>query len=167
MSRLKTFGKYLLMFVAFYIFSTIISMGFISTSYSEMKQTIYPDNSLSVKLDEAKSTLVNGYVKGSVTNTSETDVKDKYIKLEFISNKNNKISYKYIQVDELKAREEKNFTINFRAENIKSCNIKVTDEALYEPSDVQLINLADAENGEIKKISVFTASMILLKYVIL
>lgn len=167
MSRLKTFWKYLLMFIAFYIFSTILAMGFISTSYSEMKQTIYPDSNISVKIDEARATLVNGYVKGSVTNTSLADIKDKYIKLEFISNKNNKIAYKYIQIDELKVGETKNFTINFRAENIKSCDIKVTDEALYEKSDVHLINLADAENEEIKNLSIFTAAIILLKYVIL
>ena len=38
MSRLKTFGKYILMIVGFYIFSTILSIGFISTTYNEMEE---------------------------------------------------------------------------------------------------------------------------------
>ena len=36
MSRLKTFGKYLLMFVAFYIFVTVASIGFINGTYETM-----------------------------------------------------------------------------------------------------------------------------------
>ena len=167
MSRLKTFGKYLLMFVAFYIFSTILSIGFISTTYSEMKETIYQDSNLSVKIEDAKSTFVNGYVKGTVTNINTTDIQSKYIKMEFVSKNNNEILYKYIQIDNIKAGETKNFTINFEAENIKSFNVKITDEAVREENNVHLINLADAENEEIKNISIFLAAAILLKYVIL
>ena len=59
MSRMKTFGKYLLMFVAFYIFSTILSIGFLSTTYSNMDGTIYPDSSLSVEINKAKD--INTY----------------------------------------------------------------------------------------------------------
>lgn len=167
MSRLKTFGKYLLMFVGFYIFSTILSIGFIITTYSDMDKTIYPDSSLSVEISKAKSTFVNGYVQGTVTNTTSEDIQSKYIKIEFISKNDNEILYKYIQIDELKAGETKNFTINFEAENIKSINVKVTDEYVREESDVHLIDLKDAENEEIKDISIFLAAIILLKYVIL
>ena len=167
MSRMKTFGKYLLMFVAFYIFSTILSIGFLSTTYSNMDGTIYPDSSLSVEINKAKSTFVNGYVQGTVTNTTSEDIQSKYIKIEFISKKNNEILYKYIQIDELKAGETKNFTINFEAENIKSFNVKVTDECAREESNVHLIDLNEAENEEISDIPIFIAAIILLKHFIL
>lgn len=167
MGRLKTFGKYILMLVGFYIFSTILAMGFIATTYNEIEANIVPDSSIVVKIDEAKSTFVNGHIKGSITNRTETDIKSKYVKFELLSKKGNEILTKYIQVDELKTGETKNFTINFEAENIKSFNVKVADEYLDEKTEVHLINLKDAENEEIENISIFLATIILLKYVIL
>ena len=74
---------------------------------------------------------------------------------------------KYLNIDELKAKETKNFTINFEAENIKSFNMSLVDEYIQEKSNAQLINLSDAENEEIKNISIFLSAIILLKYVIL
>ncbi len=74
---------------------------------------------------------------------------------------------KYLDIDELKAKETKNFTINFEAENIKSFNMSIVDEYIQEKSNAQLINLSDAENEEIKNISIFLSAIILLKYVIL
>ena len=127
MSRLKTFGKYLLMFVAFYIFVTVVSIGFIKGTYETME----------------------------------------YVKINFLSKKGNVILTKYLDIDELKAKETKNFTINFEAENIKSFNMSIVDEYIQEKSNAQLINLSDAENEEIKNISIFLSAIILLKYVIL
>lgn len=167
MSRLKTFGKYLLMLIAFYIFSTILSIGYISSTYSEMEGRIYPDSSLSVEISKAKSTFVNGYVQGTVKNTTSESIKSKYIKIEFMSKNNNEILYKYIQIDELKAGETKNFTINFQAENIKSFNVKITDEYVREEVNIQLIDLSEAENEEIKDISIIIAAIILIKHFIL
>ena len=74
---------------------------------------------------------------------------------------------KYLDIDELKAKETKNFTINFEAENIKSFNMSIVDEYIQEKSNAQLINLSDAENEKIKNISIFLSAIILLKYVIL
>ena len=66
MSRLKTFGKYLLMFVAFYIFVTVVSIGFIKGTYETMEQNVYSSDEIQIEVDEAKSTFVNGYVKGKL-----------------------------------------------------------------------------------------------------
>ena len=84
-----------------------------------------------------------------------------------MSKKGNVILTKYLDIDELKAKETKNFTINFEAENIKSFNMSIVDEYIQEKSNAQLINLSDAENEEIKNISIFLSAIILLKYVIL
>ena len=163
MSRLKTFGKYLLMFVAFYIFVTVASIGFIKGTYETMEQNVYSSDEIQIEVDEAKSTFVNGYVKGKLTNNSDSDIHSKYVKINFLSKKGNVILTKYLDIDELKAKETKNFTINFEAENIKSFNMSVVEEK----SNAQLINLSDAENEKIKNISIFLSAIILLKYVIL
>ena len=78
MSRLKTFGKYLLMFVAFYIFVTVASIGFIKGTYETMEQNVYSSDEIQIEVDEAKSTFVNGYVKGKLTNNSDSDIHSKY-----------------------------------------------------------------------------------------
>ena len=149
MSRLKTFGKYLLMFVAFYIFVTVASIGFIKGTYETMEQNVYSSDEIQIEVDEAKSTFVNGYVKGKLTNNSDSDIHSKYVKINFLSKKGNVILTKYLDIDELKAKETKNFTINFEAENIKSFNMSIVDEYIQEKSNAQLINLSDAENEEI------------------
>ena len=100
-------------------------------------------------------------------NNSDSDIHSKYVKINFLSKKGNVILTKYLDIDELKAKETKNFTINFEAENIKSFNMSIVDEYIQEKSNAQLINLSDAENEEIKNISIFLSAIILLKYVIL
>ena len=47
---------------------------------------------------------------------------------DLISNKGNLILTKYLQIDDLKAGENKNFTLNFRANNIVKAKMSVTDE---------------------------------------
>ena len=81
MSRLKTFGKYLLMFVAFYIFVTVASIGFIKGTYETMEQNVYSSDEIQIEVEEAKSTFVNGYVKGKLTNNSDSDIHSKYVKI--------------------------------------------------------------------------------------
>ena len=162
MSRLKTFGKYLLMFVAFYIFVTVASIGFIKGTYETMEQNVYSSDEIQIEVDEAKSTFVNGYVKGKLTNNSDSDIHSKYVKINFLSKKGNVILTKYLDIDELKAKETKNFTINFEAENIKSFNMSIVDEYIQEKSNAQLINLSDAENEEIKNISIFLSAITII-----
>lgn len=166
MGRLKTFRKYLLLFVAFYIVSSIIAFFAIKTTYSDMSGNIPENEFLQINVDEAKSTMVNGYVTGTLKNKTEQEIKSKYVKMDFYSAKENKILTEYIKIDELAVGESKKFTVNFRGENIKSFNVIVTDEYTNEESEMHLINLKDAENEPIKKISIFLAVAILIKYFI-
>ena len=167
MGRMKTFGKYLLLLVAFYIVSSIMAFFAIKTTYADMSGNIATDEYLQINVDEAKSTMVNGYVTGTLKNKTEQEINSKYVKIEFYSAKKNKILTEYIKIDELAVGESKKFTVNFRGENIKSFNVIVTGEYSNEESEMHLINLKDAENEPIKKISIFIAAAILIKYFIL
>lgn len=164
MDRLKTFGKYALLVIAFYIFSTIVAALYIQTTYETMAVNTNKNDSITVNVDEAKSTFVNGYVTGNITNNTNSNIQGKYVKIDLISKRGNKILTKYVQVDELKTGETRNFTINFQAESIAQANISVTDEFVQEETNTQLINLADAENEEIKGISIILSILVLAKY---
>ena len=103
MSRLKTFGKYLLMFVAFYIFVTVASIGFIKGTYETMEQNVYSSEEIQIEVEEAKSTFVNGYVKGKLTNKTDSDIHSKYVNINFLSKKGNVILTKYLDIDEVRS----------------------------------------------------------------
>ena len=165
MSRMKTFGIYLALFVALYIFVSIVSIWCIKTTYATMEGNIQSTNGINIKVEKAESTFVNGYITGTISNSGSEQ--PKYVKIDLFSSKDNKILTKYIQIDELKNGEIKNFTVNFEAENIKKYEITIVDEYSQEEQKATLINLKDAENEEIKGISIFLAAIILLKYVIL
>lgn len=167
MERMKTFAKYLIMFVLFYIFVSFASAGFIKNTYNDIEGNIQALDSIAINVNKAEATMVNGHITGTISNNTDVDEQLKYIKIDLISSRDNTILTKYIQVDELKSGETCNFTINFEAENIKKYNITITDEYVKEESNAKLINLKDAENEEIKNISIFVATIILLKYVIL
>ena len=60
MGRMKTFGKYLLLLVAFYIVSSVMAFFAIKTTYADMSGNITTDEYIQIDVDEAKSTMVNG-----------------------------------------------------------------------------------------------------------
>ena len=128
MGRMKTFFKYLLWLIGLYIFVTFASAIYIQNSYKNIEGTVEQREGLVIIVEDAKSTLVNGYIKGNVKNVTDTDIQSKYIKVDLISNKGNLILTKYLQIDDLKAGENKNFTLNFRANNIVKAKMSVTDE---------------------------------------
>ena len=161
MGRVKTFGKYILLLIAFYIVSNILVYFCLQTSYSPMEQEIYNNNEIEVSIGNAKSTFINGKIEGIVKNITTEDLNDKYLKCEFFSKRGTLILTKYVKIDEIKAGEEKNLDFNFEAENIKKFRIEVTDE-YQEKENTKLINIADKATKE-DKLAAFVAIFILIK----
>lgn len=165
MGRMKTFFKYLLWLIGLYIFVTFASAIYIQNSYKNIEGTVEQREGLVIIVEDAKSTLVNGYIKGNVRNVTDTDIQSKYIKVDLISNKGNLILTKYLQIDDLKAGENKNFTLNFRANNIVKAKMSVTDEYIEEESGfIELIKIDSIENEPVEKVSIFIAALIIIKY---
>lgn len=168
MGRMKTFGKYLLWFVLFYIFVTVTAYGYIRASYKGIDGVIIKNDQILVTVDTAEASLVNGRVNGKIKNVSQENIQTKYMKVDFISKRGTLILTKYIQVDELKAGEEKEFNIEFRAENIVKYKIEITDKAEVKEGLSELIKLneLDLSNDGQSKIAVLLAAVILIRYLI-
>ena len=99
MARMKTFLIYLLILVAFYIVSSILAYWYIQTTYSTIESHVIENPNIQVAIDDAEATLVNGYVSGTITNTSEEAINTIYIKFKRdkcikIKKKNKKIKQK-------------------------------------------------------------------------
>ena len=160
MSRMKTFGKYLLWFILLYMFVTISAYGYIEASYKGIDGIIIKNDKMLITIDEAEATIVNGQIKGQIKNTSQEDITSKYIKIDLISKKGTLILTKYIQVDELKAGEQKEFNLVFRAENIVKYQAEIK-EGLSE-----LVKIGDLGNDGESKIALLIAAVILIQHIL-
>ena len=166
MARMKTFLIYLLILVAFYIISSILAYWYIQSTYSTIGSHVIENTNMpnvQVAIDDAQATLVNGYVSGTITNTSEEAINTKYIKFDLFSERGNKILSKYVQIDNLNAGEMQNFKMNFRAENIANCYVEVTDTA-EQNENTQIINIDNLANDKYDGIAIFTSIFILMHF---
>ncbi len=166
MKRMKTFGMYLLWFVLLYMFVTVSAYGYIEASYKGIDGIIIKDDKMLITIDEAEATIVNGQIKGQIKNISQEDIGTKYIKIDLISKKGTLILTKYIQVDELKAGEQKEFNLMFRAENIVKYQAQITDKAELKEGLSELVKIGDLENDGASKIALLLAAVILIKHLL-
>ena len=85
MDRMKTFGKYLLLVIAFYIVSNLLAYSCIETTYSNIEKQIEQTENINLTIEKAEATIINGKISGTITNKSEQRINTKYIKIEKIS----------------------------------------------------------------------------------
>jgi len=124
MSRLKTFGIYLLMVVGFYILSNILIFIGLNTNYDEITNIkSIPDE---IQIYKAEATAVNGRIKGKINNIDQ--IKDKYLKVELISDVGTNMGTKYYDISEIKEESaEGEFKIYFKANYVEKYNISIED----------------------------------------
>lgn len=127
MDRMKTFTKYLLMVVVFYFVSNGLIYLALRGTYKPMKVNIV-DESPKIEISEAKSTSINGYVKGVVKNESLVDIDYTYLKMDFYSERDVLMGSKYVRFDNLKYGEDKEFDMGFKYKNVKKCTLSFTKE---------------------------------------
>ncbi len=127
MSRMKTFGIYLLCIIAFYIFSNVMIDIGIKTSYMPINVQIVNNDNIKVNVSKAEATYVNGYVEGNIENVG-SDIEKKYVKIDLYSKRDVKLGTKYVIVDNLKQSEIRNFKMGFKLTDVDYCKVEVVDE---------------------------------------
>lgn len=135
MDRMKTFLKYLILFVAFYIFTNILTSVAISGNYKQMTCTKNESASYTVSVTEAKSTSVSGYVSGTIKLNENITEPEKYLQIDFYSKYGNCMGRKYIELASVKTG-EKEFKTNFEYDNITKFEITTTNDVV-QLSEVQ------------------------------
>ena len=120
MKRLKTFGKYILALVAFYIFSQVMIFIGLNTTYNsiDLKGNI-PQG---VSISSAQGTSVNGEIKGNISE----ELNSNYIKFNFYTNADTLAGSYYVNTSEIK---NENFEFYFKLNYIDSYSVELTDEA--------------------------------------
>jgi len=133
MARMKTFFIYFILVVAFFIFSQIMIYFAIHTTFENKK--IETKTTTLVQM-ELQATSVNGFAKGKIINNTENDIENKYLKIECYSKHDVLMGTKYIQIDKLKAKEEKEFEVHFNFNRVDKAVIDIIDEKVLEEQNV-------------------------------
>lgn len=144
MARMKTFFIYLLLVVAFFIFSQVMIYIAINTTYKYKKvevKTIIP-----IEI-EVQATSINGFAKGKINNDRDENIQNKYLKIECYSKNNVLMGTKYIKIDEVKAKEEKEFEVRFNFSKVDRAVIDIIDESQLEDNIQDKDKVSDGKLG--------------------
>lgn len=142
---------YALWVVLFIIFSDFLINVGLNSSYRSIERR---DNISQVNVYQAEATLVNGRIRGLITNSETDNISNKYLEFDFYSERDVFLGKKIINVNELQAGETQNFEVLFKLENVNYYTITVLDER-PKGEEIEILP-EDWTTGEIVVATVFT-----------
>lgn len=116
---------YALWVVLFIIFSDFLINVGLNSSYRPIERR---DNVSQVNVYQAEATLVNGRIRGLITNSETDNISNKYLEFDFYSKRDVFLGRKIIDINELQAGETQNFEILFKLEDVDYYTVSVLDE---------------------------------------
>ena len=123
MDTVKTFVKYIIWIILFWILSDFLINVGLKTTYNEMQKIGQIPSGIQVK--EIKSTAVNGKINLIVNSTS---LSGKFIKVDLYSSKDNLLGTQYLDIGEIRENQTKEIDTYFKISDVKKYEIFVTDE---------------------------------------
>ena len=123
MDRMKTFGRWALFFILFWILSDILIYVGINSTYKDIEQREEIPSGIEVVQMEATS--VNGRMK---LKANDVALSGKYLKVDLYSSTGINLGTQYIELGEIKENKSKEFETYFKISEVKSYEITVVDE---------------------------------------
>ena len=119
--------RWFLWAVLLFTFVGICTYVCVNSMYESITQYKIQAEVPNVTVSEAKATNVNGYVRGTVTNQTETELNGKYIKFIFYTEDNADIGTEYVEIGTLKPQETKTYEAKFRYPKVEKFIVTITD----------------------------------------
>ena len=116
------YGLWIVLFIIFSEF--LINVG-LNSSYRPIERR---DDVSQVNVYQAEATLVNGRIRGLITNSETDNISNKYLEFDFYSERDVFLGKKVIDINELEANETQNFEILFKLEDVDYYTVSVLDE---------------------------------------
>lgn len=113
----RNLRRWLIWFILLFAFVTVGSIFAIKTMYHDMTYDIKAEET-TIVINEAKSTNVNGYIKGEIKNETENEITGKRICFMLFDERNEQIGEEYIEIDNLQQGEVKTFELKFKRNNV-------------------------------------------------
>lgn len=126
MDTIKTFAKYVIWLVLFWILSDILIYYGINSTYKSISQKNEITSQISV--ENAEATKVNGRISGTVTSTEEENLSGKYLKIDLYAESGNILETNYLEIGNLNENETKNFETYFKMQDVKFYDVNIVDE---------------------------------------
>ena len=130
MDRIKTFAKYAIWLILFWLLSDILIYYGINSTYKDIQAKSEILNQ--IKVDNAEATKVNGRIKGTITNNEENNISGKYLKVNLYADSGNLLGTSFLEIGELENNQTKNFETYFKIQDVKSYDIGIVDEKVEE-----------------------------------
>ena len=154
MSRMKTFFKYAMWIVIFFIFSEIMININLKTAYRNIGRK---DNLSQVTIYQAQATSVNGRIKGTIMNKAEDKINYQYLRIDFYSQRDVLVGTKYIDVSAMRENETRNLELYFKIQNVDYYEMSFTNEKTEE--EITLLS-QDLSRGEVLWLALFTVMFV-------
>ena len=126
MSTLKTFAKYAIWLILFWVLSDILIYYGINSTYKAISNK--GENPKQVTINSAEATKVNGRIIGKISNDDENDLSGKFLKIDLYAENGNLLATEYEEIGNLRANEVKSFETYFKMQDVKSYEITVVDQ---------------------------------------
>ena len=126
MSTLKTFAKYAIWLVLFWVLSDILIYYGINSTYKAISNK--GENPKQVTINSAEATKVNGRIIGKISNDDENDLSGKFLKIDLYAENGNLLATEYEEIGNLRTNEVKDFETYFKMQDVKSYEITVVDQ---------------------------------------
>ena len=126
MSTVKKFAKYVIWIILFWILSDILIYYGLNSTYKDIKNK--GDNLNQVIVSAAEATKVNGRIIGKISNTEDSNLSGKYLKINLYAESGNLLATEYVEIGNLRANEVKNFESYFKMQDVKAYDINIVNE---------------------------------------
>ena len=162
MDTIKAFLKYISWIVILYVLSDFLINVGLNSTYRDMQRL---DNTEHIQIYQAEATMVNGRIKGLITNEGANDLNNKYVKVQLYTARDIEIGRKYIKIADIDRKASKPFEVFFQMQDIEKYKVTIIDEEkkLQEdanPSEIKEIEISkDMTNSELLMRVAFTMLM--------
>lgn len=123
MDRMKTFAKYVIWLVLFWILSDILIYFGINSTYKDIKQK--GETPAGIQIIQMQATAVNGRMK---LNVNDTALSGKVLKIDLYSSTGVNLGTQYLEIGKVKEKEGKEIETYFKIAEVKSYEITVVEE---------------------------------------
>lgn len=155
MDRLKTFLKYIIWILLFWLISNFLIEVGLNSSYKAIENI--GNTPAQINIYQAEATLVNGRIKGTIKNNVSNNIAGKYIKLDLYSKQGNKIGCRYLDIGQIGTEETKPIEIYFKIKEVQSYSISIVDNKEEESENLNIEILGkDFTLGQIVVATAFT-----------
>lgn len=141
---MKKILKWILLLIIVFIavgFSTdLITKSF----YKKSKNYEILTNNPSIEVSEYKKAHADGYIKGSVTNTTGEIIDEATVQVAIYNKNNDFLGYEYYTISYFHPQEKTNFEIHYSYKNVERITLEVVEGKPETPKDA-IINNVDEE----------------------